>query len=101
MNRGETPMLRKMLIITAAAATIGGAVALSSTEASAQWGVRHWDGAHFGGWGWGGPGWGWQRPAWGWGGPGWGWRRPVWGWGGPDGPDAGAGLDGVALYGAD
>src|SRR4029450_375406 len=54
---------------------IGGAVALSSTEASARWGGRGWGGGHaafgsvgigrVGGWGWRGAG---GRGA------GWGWR---------------------------
>src|SRR6266581_694519 len=75
--KGETQMLRKMIFIIAAITAISGAVALSSTEASARWGGRGWGGGHFafgsvgvgrvGGWGWRGAGW---RGA------GWGWRGP-------------------------
>jgi hypothetical protein len=44
-SQGETPMLRKTIVAIAAAATIGGTVALSSTDASAHgWGGR---GGHF------------------------------------------------------
>jgi hypothetical protein len=88
-------MLRKLIVAIASFITIGGAVALSSTEASAQWrGGWGWRGGgigigRVGGWGWRGGvgvvgvgGWGWRRPGWGWGGPGWGWGGPGWGWGG-------------------
>jgi len=92
-------MLRKMIFIIAAITAISGAVALSSTEASARWGGRGWGGGHFacgsggvgrvGGWGWRGGGWGWRgaRVA------GWGWRRAGWGWGGW----GGVGLLGVGI----
>src|SRR5215510_4751808 len=98
---GETPMLRKMILVIAALAAIGGAVALSSNEASARWGGgRGWGGGHaFGsvgigrvgglGWrgaGWRGAGWGWRGA--GWRGAGWGWRGARvagWGWRGPGG----------------
>ena len=102
-------MLRKMILVIAAMAAISGAVALSSTEASARWGGRGWGGGHFafgsvgigrvGGWGWRSPGWGWgglrvARAGWGWGGgPGWGWRRAGWGWGGW----GGLGLVGIGI----
>src|SRR5215475_12944206 len=102
-REGETPMLRKMILIIAAIATISGAVALSSSEASARWGGRGWGGGHaafgsvgrVGGWGWRGAGWrglgwggrgagwGWRGVGWGWRGGrfgGWGWRGPGWGW---------------------
>src|SRR5207244_9087197 len=77
---GDTPMLRKMILVIAALAAISSAVALSSNEASARWGGRGWGGSHaafgsvgigrvgigrVGGWGWRGAGW---RGA------GWGWR---------------------------
>ena len=69
-------MVRKMFVIIAVAAAVGGAT-LSPTDAFARWGG--WGAGiaigHVGGWGWGGPGWGWR-------GAGWGWRRPGWGWGG-------------------
>ena len=94
-------MLRKMILVIAAIAAIGGAVALSSTEASARWGGRGWGGGHFAfgsvgvarvaGWGWRGPGWGVARV--GWRGPGWGWRRAGLGWGGW----GGVGLVGVGI----
>src|SRR5215813_13540710 len=87
-------MLRKMILVIAAIATISGSVALSSSEASARWGGRGWGGGHaafgsvgrVGGWGWRGAGWrgagwGWRRAGWGWRGPGGGWRRAGWGWG--------------------
>ena len=88
-------MLGKRIAVIAAAAAIGGAVALSSTEASARCGGVGWGAgfrgggigvARVGGWGWGGGigvvrvgGWGWRRPVWG---AGWGWGAPGWGWGG-------------------
>src|SRR3954469_4942494 len=103
--RRRNPMLRKMILVIAAIVTVSGAVALSSTEASARWGGRGWGGGHaafgsvgrVGGWGWRGggwrgagwgwrgarvAGWGWRRPGWGWHRPGWGWRRAGLGWGG-------------------
>jgi len=93
-------MLRKMMLLIAALATIASALAFSSTDASARWGRGVGVGgigvARVGGLGWGGgvvrPGLGWGggvvRPGLGWGGgvrPGWGWGggvRPGWGWGG-------------------
>jgi hypothetical protein len=92
-------MLRKTMLIIAAAATIGSAVVLSSTDASARWGGRGWGGSHVAfrgggvgfaraGWGWRGArvgwrgaGWGWRGAGWGWRGGGWGWRTAGWGWG--------------------
>src|SRR5689334_7934669 len=103
--RRRTPMLRKIILVIAAIVTVSGAVALSSTEASARWGGRGWGGGHaafgsvgrVGGWGWRGArvagwgwrgarvgGWGWRGArvaGWGWRGRGWGWRRAGWGWG--------------------
>ena len=72
-------MLRKMAIVVTAAATFGGVIMASSTDASAQWRGVGWGGgvARVGGWGWRGPGWGWGG-GWGWRGAGWG---PGWGWG--------------------
>ena len=83
-------MLRKMIVVVAAAVTLGGGVVFYSTEASARWGGVGWGGGRgiaVGGWGWRGGGigvariggWGWRRPGWGWGGPGWGWGGPGWG----------------------
>ena len=69
-------MLRKMIVVVAAAVTLGGGLVFYSTEASARWGGVGWGGgigvARIGGWGWRRPGWGWGGPGWGWGGPGWG-----------------------------
>src|SRR5262245_49757102 len=106
---GETPMFRKMILVIAAMVAVSGAVALSSSEASARWGGRGWGGGHaafgsvgvgrVGGWGWRGAGWrgggwgwrgaGWRGGGWGWRGvgwrgarvAGWGWRGPGWRWG--------------------
>jgi hypothetical protein len=81
-------MLRKTIVVAAAAASIGTAVALSSTGASAQWGGPGWGPGPIGGVGWRGGGWGWR-------GPGWGARRVGWGWGGP-----GLGWGGIGWAGA-
>ena len=71
-------MLRKMILVIAAMAAISGAVALSSTEASARWGGRGWGYAGVGlatgliaasaypyGYGYGYPGYGYYNAGWG------------------------------------
>src|SRR5882724_10463995 len=126
-REGEAPMLRKMILVIAAMAAISGAVALSSTEASARWGGRGWGGGHsafgsvgvgrVGGWGWRGAGWrgggwgwrgarvaglGWRGAGWGWRGArvaGLGWRGPGWGWRRAGWGWGGWGWGGVGLLG--
>jgi hypothetical protein len=63
--------MRKTIVVVAAATSIGAAVALSSTGASAQvpWGGPGWGAGPIGGGVWRGGGWG--GPGLGWGGIGW------------------------------